>query len=41
MAKATAPIPDEYIRKQTTVNGERYITPEMKECDKSVFRPYS
>ena len=33
MAKATAPIPDEYIRKQTTVNGERYITPEMKECE--------
>ena len=33
MAKATAPIPEEYIRKQTTVNGERYITPEMKECE--------
>ena len=33
MAKATQPIPDEYIRKQTTVNGERYITPEMKECE--------
>ncbi|MCF0223003.1 MAG: DNA mismatch repair protein MutS [Fibrobacter sp.] len=33
MAKATSPIPDEYIRKQTTVNGERYITPEMKECE--------
>ncbi|MCQ2062034.1 MAG: DNA mismatch repair protein MutS [Fibrobacter sp.] len=33
MAKATAPIPDDYIRKQTTVNGERYITPEMKECE--------
>jgi len=33
MAKATAPIPDEYIRKQTTVNAERYITPEMKECE--------
>ena len=33
MAKAMQPIPDEYIRKQTTVNGERYITPEMKECE--------
>ena len=33
MAKATSPIPEEYIRKQTTVNGERYITPEMKECE--------
>lgn len=33
MAKATNPIPDEYIRKQTTVNAERYITPEMKECE--------
>ncbi len=33
MAKATSPIPDEYIRKQTTVNAERYITPEMKECE--------
>ena len=33
MAKATQPIPDEYIRKQTTVNAERYITPEMKECE--------
>lgn len=26
-------IPPEYIRKQTTVNAERYITPEMKECE--------
>ena len=33
MAKASSPIPDEYIRKQTTVNAERYITPEMKECE--------
>ena len=33
MAKATMPIPEEYIRKQTTVNAERYITPEMKECE--------
>ena len=33
MAKASMPIPEEYIRKQTTVNAERYITPEMKECE--------
>lgn len=33
MAKASQPIPEEYIRKQTTVNAERYITPEMKECE--------
>jgi DNA mismatch repair protein MutS len=26
-------IPPEYIRKQTTVNAERYITPEMKDCE--------
>ncbi len=26
-------VPPEYIRKQTTVNAERYITPEMKECE--------
>src|SRR5574344_1671 len=29
----TDKIPPEYIRKQTTVNAERYITPEMKECE--------
>lgn len=26
-------VPPEYLRKQTTVNSERYITPEMKECE--------
>ena len=26
-------VPPEYIRKQTISNGERYITPEMKECE--------
>lgn len=29
----TDKVPPEYIRKQTTVNAERYITPEMKECE--------
>lgn len=26
-------VPENYLRKQTTVNSERYITPEMKECE--------
>ncbi|MCJ7695809.1 MAG: DNA mismatch repair protein MutS [Anaerolineaceae bacterium] len=26
-------VPDDYIRKQTLVNGERYITPELKEYE--------
>ncbi|HSQ42168.1 MAG TPA: DNA mismatch repair protein MutS [Fibrobacteraceae bacterium] len=26
-------VPPEYIRKQTIANGERYITPEMKDCE--------
>ncbi len=26
-------VPPEYLRKQTTVNSERFITPEMKECE--------
>lgn len=30
-------IPDNYIRKQTLVNGERYITPEMKEVESVVL----
>ena len=29
--------PDEYIRKQTLVNAERYITPEMKEYETLVL----
>lgn len=30
-------VPDEYIRKQTLVNAERYITPEMKEYESLVL----
>ena len=30
-------IPDNYIRKQTLVNGERYITPELKEVESVVL----
>ncbi|MDX2081862.1 MAG: DNA mismatch repair protein MutS [Terrimicrobiaceae bacterium] len=26
-------VPDDYIRKQTTVNGERFVTPELKEME--------
>lgn len=26
-------VPDDYVRKQTTVNGERFITPELKEVE--------
>jgi DNA mismatch repair protein MutS len=33
----TAAIPAEYIRKQTLVNAERYITPEMKEYETLVL----
>jgi DNA mismatch repair protein MutS len=33
----TAIIPQEYIRKQTLVNAERYITPEMKEYETLVL----
>jgi DNA mismatch repair protein MutS len=28
-----APVPDDYIRKQTLVNAERYITPDLKEAE--------
>jgi len=28
-----AAVPDDYVRKQTTVNGERYITPELKDME--------
>jgi DNA mismatch repair protein MutS len=31
------PIPPEYVRKQTLVNGERYITPELKEKETLVL----
>ncbi len=30
-------VPDDYIRKQTLVNGERYITPELKEYETLVL----
>jgi DNA mismatch repair protein MutS len=33
----TALVPQEYIRKQTLVNAERYITPEMKEYETLVL----
>jgi DNA mismatch repair protein MutS len=31
-------VPDEYIRKQTLVNAERYITPELKEYESLVLK---
>jgi DNA mismatch repair protein MutS len=31
-----APVPEHYIRKQTLVNAERYITPELKEAEQRV-----
>ena len=33
----TDQVPEEYIRKQTLVNGERYITPELKEMENLVL----
>jgi len=33
----TVSVPEEYIRKQTLVNAERYITPEMKEYETLVL----
>jgi len=33
----TSKVPDDYIRKQTLVNAERYITPEMKEYETLVL----
>lgn len=30
-------VPEEYIRKQTTTNSERYITPELKELESKVL----
>src|SRR5207248_867306 len=35
------PIPPEYVRKQTLVNGERYITPELKEKETLVLNAKS
>lgn len=31
-------VPDDYIRKQTLVNSERFITPELKEYEEKVLR---
>ena len=33
----TDKVPEDYIRKQTTVNGERYITPELKELEHTLL----
>ncbi|MGM9619173.1 MAG: DNA mismatch repair protein MutS [Oscillospiraceae bacterium] len=30
-------VPEDYIRKQTLVGGERYITPELKEMENTIF----
>ncbi len=30
-------VPDDYVRKQTTVGGERFITPELKEIESTVL----
>jgi len=30
-------VPEEYVRKQTLTNGERYFTPELKEWEEKVF----
>lgn len=30
-------VPEDYIRKQTLVNAERYITPELKECEEKII----
>ena len=32
----TAELPEEYIRKQTLVNGERYFTPELKQLEDDI-----
>jgi len=32
-----AAVPDDYVRKQTTVNGERFITPELKEMEGKIL----
>jgi DNA mismatch repair protein MutS len=30
-------VPEDYIRKQTLANGERYITPELKEYEAKIL----
>ena len=38
ITKANLPsVPEDYIRKQTTVNGERFITPELKEMEGKIL----
>ncbi len=38
ITKANLPsVPQDYIRKQTTVNGERFITPELKEIEGKIL----
>lgn len=32
-----AQVPADYVRKQTVVNGERFITPELKECEHKIL----
>lgn len=32
-----AQVPSDYVRKQTVVNGERFITPELKECEHKIL----
>jgi methionine-rich copper-binding protein CopC len=32
-----ARVPDDYVRKQTIANGERYVTPELAELEKKVL----
>jgi len=31
-------VPDDYIRKQTLVNAERFVTPELKETEENILR---
>ena len=33
----SAEVPDDYVRKQTLVNAERFITPELKEYEQKIF----
>jgi DNA mismatch repair protein MutS len=30
-------VPEDYVRKQTTVNGERFVTPELKEVESKIL----
>jgi len=30
-------VPEDYVRRQTTVNGERYVTPDLKEKEKQIL----